>query len=109
MPIVKNADKFMDRQGASILVVTMVGIGLLMLFPMIPSGAWQVAAGIAWFLLMAAGWAVLGVRGYRKFKCPDCGGPVSDPLDTDGKPGTPILRHCPQCDVLWKVGTESSA
>lgn len=40
----------------------------------------------------------------KAFKCPDCGGPVNDALDTDGKANTPILRLCPSCDVLWQTG-----
>lgn len=50
---------------------------------------------------------MLQARLNRSFVCPDCSSPVSAQLPTEGWGGEPLLRHCPRCDVLWKVGQES--
>ena len=108
MTTVKQAGKFMDRQGAAILAMFIVGAVLLtVVFSFVSEIFWRKVAGVIWFLAMAGGLiAILSQKG-RSFRCPECGGPVSSPLETDRKPGTPVLRQCPKCDVLWQVGVES--
>lgn len=99
----------MERQSARILAV--IGVwGVLLLFVTdVPRGMWQYVFGGVWFVSAVAALILFGIRGAKSFVCPDCGGPVSGLLETDGRVGTPLLRHCPKCDVLWKVGVESDS
>ena len=100
----------MDRQGAAILALaigSMAVLGVLVAF--ISDVTWQKILGVVWFVCVAAGLVGILSRMGRAFRCPDCGGPVGPILDTDEKPGTPLLRLCSKCDVLWKVGSESNS
>jgi hypothetical protein len=42
---------------------------------------------------------------HKEFRCPDCGGEVSEAMETSSQGGVPILRKCERCDVLWHVGS----
>jgi len=98
----------MDRQGAAVLALFIVGAALMIVaISFLSEIFWQKVAGLIWFFAMAAGLVAIVSRMGRSFKCPECGGPVDPPLETNGKPGTPVLRHCHRCDVLWHVGVES--
>ena len=109
MTTVKKASKFADRQTMAILALCIVGTLLLVvMLSFVSEILWQKVAGVIWFLAMDSGMVLIASRMGRSFKCPDCGGPVGPHLETDGKPGTPVLRHCPRCDVLWQVGVESN-
>jgi hypothetical protein len=110
MTAVRKASKFTDRQGAAILAMCIVETGLLIaMLSFVSEIFWQKVAGVIWFVAMAASLvAIVSIMG-RSFSCPECGGPVGPHLETDGKAGTPILRHCPKCDVLWQVGVESDS
>ena len=108
MPIVKRAEKFINRLGAAILGLatgSMLILSALMHYFIDP--ALQKIFGVIWFIATAVALIVILARVSRGFKCPDCKGSVGPLLDTDGKPGTPLLRHCASCDVLWQIGTES--
>jgi hypothetical protein len=108
MPTVKQAHQFMNRQGAAFLVLCVLFMLLVAVIVIqVPDVFWQKVAGVVLFLLVVASWVGVAVRAGRAFKCLDCGGPVGPFLETDKKPGTPILRHCQACDVLWQVGVES--
>ena len=108
MTTVKKARRFMDRQGAAVLAMCIVGTALMIVvMSLVSETFWQKVAGLIWFLAMTAGLVAIVSRMGRSFKCPECGGPVDPPLATDGKAGTPVLRHCHRCDVLWQVGVES--
>lgn len=108
MTIVKKAGRFIDRQGAAVLAMCIVGTALMFVVVSLVSEIfWQKVAGLIWFLAMAAGLVAIVSNMGRSFKCPECGGPVDPPMETDGKPGTPVLRRCHRCDVLWQVGVES--
>jgi hypothetical protein len=107
MPTVKSASKFMDRQGAAVLALFILGgLVLFTALPFIAEPLWQKALGIVWFVGLSAALFWLLRKASRDFMCPDCGGAVGPALPTDEKPGTPLLRHCKQCDVLWRVGAE---
>ena len=105
MTTVKRAHQFMDRQGAGILGLAVVGMAPLALgMYWIPEVRWQQVFGVVWFLCIVAALFTFLSRVGRRFLCPDCGGAVGAGLETDAKPGTPLLRHCKKCDVLWQVG-----
>jgi hypothetical protein len=108
MPIVKRAEKFMDRRGAAVLglaIGSMMILSALMHYFADP--VLQKVLGVIWFIATVASLVAILARMGRGFRCPDCKGLVGPLLDTDGKQGTPLLRHCSSCDVLWQIGTES--
>lgn len=97
----------MDRQGGALLAVFIAGgVALAILMSVVTDVIWQKILGVIWFVGMAGALFGLMRRMGRRFTCPDCGGTVGPLLDTDEKAGTPLLRHCAKCDVLWQVGTE---
>ena len=107
MPTVKRAEKFMDRLGAAILAIVVVGGAVpVLLMDAVGDVFWKKIIGVVWFVGTVAALFWLMTRMSRRFKCPDCGGAVGPVLDTDGKAGTPLLRHCAKCNVLWQVGAE---
>ncbi len=108
MPTVKRAEKFMDRRGAALLGLAIGSMGILAtLMHYFADPVLQKVLGAIWFIATTASLVAILARLGRGFRCPDCKGPVGPLLDTDGKRGTPILRHCGSCDVLWQIGTES--
>jgi len=108
MTAVKNANRFRKRQGAAVLACFITwGLIMVILTSLAPESAWRTVLAIADFVLLVAVLAAVTLRMGRSFGCPQCGGQVAPPLETDGKAGTPILRRCHQCDVLWQVGVES--
>lgn len=108
MPTIKRASKFMDRQGAGVLALSIAaGAALFALLCFVSEPFWQKLVGLAGFIGVAAALVWFQRKTNGNFRCPDCGGPTGPPLATDGKPGTPLLRPCKPCDVLWQVGVES--
>lgn len=108
MPTVKSATRFMDRQGAAVLAVFIVsGCAMGGALSLHPGPVAERLLGVAWFVGTVGVMFWLLHRLGRGFRCPDCDGPVGPLLPTDNRPGTPLLRHCAHCDVLWKVGAET--
>ena len=107
MTKIKSAHRFMDRQGAAILALaigSMAVVGVVLSY--VSDVTWQKVVGVTWFICVGAGLIGILSRMGRAFKCPDCGGPVGPLLETDRRPGTPLLRLCSKCDVLWQVGSD---
>lgn len=106
MPTIKTADRAMDRQGAALLAILLGGTALTMvLVQWFDRLLWQQLIACAGLVVTFGVLLWRAVRMTRAFKCPDCGGAVGPILPTDGRRGTPLLRHCRACDILWKIGT----
>jgi hypothetical protein len=62
--------------------------------------------GFLTFIILVGTVLKQGIKLHKEFRCPDCGGEVDEPLETDpdNYGGAPSLRLCKRCDVLWHVG-----
>ena len=108
VPIVKNATLLRTQR---FLVILACGIPWVMLLvwtsSFITDEFWMNVVLWASLVVTALVTVMLQARLNRNFVCPDCAGPVSAQLPTEGWGGELLLRHCLRCDVLWKVGQES--
>ncbi len=106
MPTIKHATKHRSSQNAIFIGMALAWLVLLQfVFPLIDHTALRWSVGV--IVCIAWLWAVLTMMTSRDraFTCPDCGGPVQRPVDARTEEGSPILKLCPACDVLWHMGT----
>jgi hypothetical protein len=105
MPVIKSARpwnntaaKIFFSLGGAWLVFVLVLVGVT------DDVSIQKWGGSVSFVVFVVTFVVLALRLSPKFRCPDCGGDVQDPLETTAKGGEPLLQLCSRCDVLWHVG-----
>ncbi len=105
MTTIKQASRHRQREMALFLGVSLSGSALVFSMSYFIDSMWLLMLfGLVVCVAILAILVKVSGKWDKAFRCPDCGGPVDDSLDTEGKASAPILRLCPACDVLWQTG-----
>jgi hypothetical protein len=105
MPVIKSARPW-DNTAVK-LFLSLGGVWLVFMVVLVnltDNVSFQKWGGFVSFAVFVVTFVVSALRLSPKFRCPDCGAEVQEPLETTAKGGEPLLQLCSRCDVLWHVG-----